>query len=145
MEFTQEQETHIENLIKQEKEKWTNDELTPITTKVTELEQELKKYESTQKTEQELKIETKLQELWSKEKSLVLKEHGLDKFNDFINADNVESLQKNIDAFKNVMKELDINNSFIPEQHRKSNKTEYEKARGKNDTVSMIKALFTSS
>lgn len=145
MEFTQEQQDHINKM----KEKWIVDELNPLKTKITTLEstvethvKELNQYKSTQKTEQELKIDEKLKELWNKEKSLTLKEHGLDKFADFIHADSVENLTKSIDAFKNVMKELNIDNSFIPND-RKSQANAYSQAKKNNDTVGMIKALFT--
>ena len=134
MEFTVEHQAHIDNLIKEEKEKWVTDELNPLTSKVTELEQ----YKPKQKSDKEIEFEQKEKELWNKEKKLTLKEHGLDKFDAFISADNVENLQKNIDAFKGVMKELNIDNSFIPEQHRKSSKTEYEKAAKEGNITGMI-------
>lgn len=134
MEFTVEQQAHINNMIKQEKEKWVTDELNPLQTQIAELKQ----YKPKDKTEQEIAFEKKEKELWNKEKMLTLKENNLDKFADFIHGDNVENLQKAVDSFKNVFKELKIDNSFIPQEHKKSNKTEYEKHEKDGNTLGMI-------
>lgn len=133
MEFTAEQQAYIDNLLKQEKEKMEK-QVNELQIQLKELEQ----YKPKQKTEKEIEFEKKEAELWNKEKALILKESGLDKFANFINGDNAENLHKNIDSFKNVLKELKIDNSFIPQEHRKSSKTEYEKHAKEGNTLGMI-------
>ena len=99
MEFTQEQQEHINQLVATEKEKWVAQELKPLQQQVVELEQ----YKPIEKSEKELALEQKEQELFTKEKELILKENGLLEFADFFNANITEELQTKVNAFKQIL------------------------------------------
>jgi len=131
MEFTQEQKEYIDNLLKEEKQKWINEELTPI-------QKELEQYKPKQKTEQEIAIEAKEKELFNKEVQLFLKENGLEDFVEFLNVSTMDELKIKVDKLKKVLEERKIDNSFIPQQHSKSSKTEYEKYAKEGNTLGMI-------
>ena len=129
MEFTQEQQEHINQLVATEKEKWVAQELKPLQQQVVELEQ----YKPIEKSEKELALEQKEQELFTKEKELILKENGLLEFADFFNANNTEELQTKVNAFKQI---LETKNTYQPTEHKQTDG--YTKAEKNKDPIGMI-------
>lgn len=136
MDFTPEQQEHIDNLLKQEKEKWIAEELNTLQGQIKELE----KLKPAEKTDKEIKIETKEIELFEKEKALILKENDLQQFADFFNIGDIEKLNNQVTKFKELLNELKIDNSYKPNDHKQTDK--YSVAKENNDALGMIKALF---
>lgn len=129
MEFTPEQQAHIDGLLAEAKGKWDLEILAPIQT-------ELANLKPTPKTDKELSLEAKEQELWNKEKSLVLKEKGLIDFADFFNAQDSENLNKQVTALNIILDAKKLNNSYVPEGHKQTDA--YAQAEKSGDTQSMI-------
>ena len=136
MDFTQEQQEHIDNLLSQEKEKWITEELNPLQQQVEELE----KFKPVEKTDKEIEFETKEKELFEKEKALILKENDLQQFADFFVANDIEELNNKITNFKEILNDLKIDNSYKPTDHKQTDK--YSVAKENKDALGMIKALF---
>ncbi|MEA5023928.1 hypothetical protein SDC9_15176 [bioreactor metagenome] len=136
MEFTDEQQQHIYNLIKETKDKWVTEELTPIQNQVKELEQ----YKPVDKTEQELALEAKEKELFTKEKNLILKEKGLQDFADFFVVSDLKELNKQIEKLNKILEAKKLNNSYVPDGHKPTDA--YTQAKKNNDPLGMVKALF---
>ncbi|MBU9720552.1 MULTISPECIES: hypothetical protein [Bacillaceae] len=133
--FTQEQ---LDEAIQNAKTEWKEKELNPIVSE----RDELIKYKPVEKSEEEKALETKHQELIQKEIELELKSVGLDKFADFFNVQKVEDLKPQVEKFQSILNEMKINSAYQPTDHK--NTDEYSTAKGKGDTLGMIKALFSS-
>ena len=129
MEFTQEQQAHIDAQITEAKTKWETEILTPIQT-------ELATLKPVQKTDKEIALETKEAELWNKEKTLHIKEKGLADFADFFSSSSIEDLDKSIEKFNAILEAKKLNNSYIPEGHKTTDA--YTQAEKNKDTQSMI-------
>lgn len=129
MEFTPEQQAHIDAQIAEEKSKWETEILTPIQT-------ELEGLKPTPKTDKEKEIEEKEKELWAKEKSLYIKEKGLSDFADFINGESLEDLDKSIEKLNTILEAKKLNNSYIPQDHKTTDA--YSIAEKNKDTQGMI-------
>ncbi|OLS37917.1 hypothetical protein BTR22_05245 [Alkalihalophilus pseudofirmus] len=106
---------------------------------MTELE-EVKAKLPVKKSDAELQIEAKQQELWQKEKGLELRSAGLEKFADFFNAQNSEDLKSQVDLFQSLINEMKVDNAYKPSDHRTTDA--YTSAKSKGDTLGMIKSLF---
>ena len=138
MEFTEEQQSYINQLINDEKNKWIKEELEPIQLQITELE----KYKPKEKSDAEIALEQKELELWNKEKNLILKENNLHEFVDFFNANDSEQLNEQINLLNKILDTRKLNNNYIPNNN--VNKTDsYSQAKKNNDTLGMVKALFS--
>ena len=132
MDFTDEQQTYIDNLIAQEKTKWETEVLTPLQSQVKELEQ----YKPVDKTEQELALEAKEKELFDKEKNLILKEKGLHDFADFFVVSDIKELDSQVEKFNKIIESKKLNNSYVPDGHKTTDA--YSQAEKNKDTQSMI-------
>ena len=100
---------------------------------------ELSKYKPQEKSEQEVKLEEKEKELWSKEVSFTLKEEGLDVFAEFIQADvnDKDSLVRQITKLKEIVGQLELSNTYQPTNHKQVDG--YSIAKKNKDVASMIK------
>ncbi len=136
MDFTAEQQEYIDNLLSQEKGKWISEELNPLQEQIKELE----KFKPVEKSDKEKEIESKERNLFEKEKGLVLKENGLQDFADFFAVGDVEELNTKVTAFKELLNNLKIDNSYKPTDHKQTDK--YSVAKENKDALGMIKALF---
>lgn len=139
MEFTEEQQQHINQLIADEKQKWTNEELKPLQEQVKELE----KFKPVEKTDAEIALEQKQLELFEKEKNLILKEKGLAEFGEFFNVQKIEELDEQIEKFNNVLKEKKIDTSFKPDNHKQQT-DKYSQFEKEGNTVGMIGTKLTN-
>lgn len=133
--FTKEQ---VDEAIKNAKTEWTKNELNPIVTERDNLIQ----FKPVDKSEGEKAMETKQNELFTKEIELELKSEGLDKFADYFNVDKVEDLKPQVEKFQSLLNEMKIDNSYVPNNHKQTD--QYSNAKSKGDTLTMIKSLFTS-
>lgn len=138
MEFTEEQKSYINQLINDEKNKWIKEELEPIQLQITELE----KYKPKEKSDAEIALEQKELELWNKEKNLILKENNLHEFVDFFNVNNSEQLNEQINLLNKILDTRKLNNNYIPDSNVNKNDS-YSQAKKNNDTLGMVKALFS--
>ncbi len=132
MEFTEEQQQEINQLIVQEKAKWENEILSPLQQQVNELG----KYKPADKTDKEKEIEAKEKELWQKEKELTLKGNSLYEFAEFFSAQNADELHKQIEQLNKILQSKKLNNTYVPENHKPADA--YSKAEKQGDTVTMI-------
>ena len=100
---------------------------------------ELSKYKPQEKSEQEVKLEEKEKELWSKEVSFTLKEEGLDVFAEFIQADvnDKDSLVRQITKLKEIVSQLELSNTYQPTNHKQVDGYSIDKKN--KDVASMIK------
>ncbi|HZK44105.1 MAG TPA: hypothetical protein VFC73_07425 [Syntrophomonadaceae bacterium] len=138
MEFTEEQQSYINQLINDEKNKWIKEELEPIQLQITELE----KHKPKEKSDAEIALEQKELELWNKEKNLILKENNLHEFVDFFNVNDSKQLDEQINLLNKILDTRKLNNNYIPNNN--VNKTDsYSQAKKNNDTLGMVKALFS--
>ena len=85
-------------------------------------------------------ISKKKQELWQMEKELLLEKHNLGDFKDFFNAEDSNTLEKQIESFKEVLqnkfKENQANSNYTPENHKPSDA--YAEAQKQGDVGGMI-------
>ena len=96
-------------------------------------------FKGEEKTEQEIKLEEKELELWSKEVAFTLKEEGLDVFADFVKADvnDKDSLKEQITKLKEIVGKLELSNTYQPSNHKPVDA--YSIAKKNKDVASMIK------
>lgn len=134
LDFTQEQQDFVTEMITNEKTKWVNDELKPI-------QDELLKYKPVEKTEAELTLEKREQGLRDKEHDLILKEEGLSDFAAFINAKDEQELKTKIQDFKKILESRKIDGSYKPEEHRKIDA--YNQAEKNKDVEGMLHAKLS--
>ncbi|WP_409174839.1 hypothetical protein [Brevibacillus fortis] len=125
-------EDEVNGLIQSAKDEWTNTELEPLQQQIKELEQ----FKPVQKTDAEIALEQKSKELFEKEKTLTLKEAGLQEFAEFFEVGNIDDLQSKIEQFNKILASKSLDNTYKPESHKTSDK--YSIAEKKGDTVSMI-------
>jgi len=127
--FTQEQ---LNEQINNAKTEWVEKELNPIVSDRDELLQ----FKPVVKTDDEIAIETKQQELFQKEVSLELKSAGLEKFQEFIKVDSVEELSTQIEKFQGLLKDVKVETGYIPTDHKVADEfTKYEQDK---NTMGMI-------
>lgn len=138
MDFTEDQQKEINQLIFQEKAKWENEILAPLQRQVKELGQ----YKPVEKTQQEIALEQKEMKLWQKEKNLILREKNLLEFGDFFDAKDTVQLNKDIEKLNKILEAKKVSNSYVPDGH-KAKADSYTQAKKNNDTLGMVKALFS--
>ncbi|CDX03338.1 Hypothetical protein DPCES_3452 [Desulfitobacterium hafniense] len=136
MDFTEEQQQYIDNLIAETKTKWETEVLAPIQSQVKELE----KFKPAEKSDKEKEIEAKEKELFDREKSLILRDRGLRDFEDFFVVSDLKELDKQIEKFNKILEAKKLNNSYVPEGHKATDA--YTHAKQNKDTLGMVKALF---
>lgn len=132
MDFTPEQQTHIDNLLTEAKNKWETEILNPLQSQVEELE----KFKPAEKSDKEKEIEAKEKELFDKEKSLILKEKGLHEFADFFVVSDLKELDNQIEKLNKILDAKKLNSAYVPEGHKQTDV--YSQAEKKGDTQSMI-------
>lgn len=125
-------EDEVNGLIQSAKDEQMKAELEPLHQQIKELEQ----FKPVQKTDTEIALEQKANELFEKEKALTLKEAGLQEFAVFFIVDNIDDLQMKIEQFNKILTSKLLDNTYKPESHKTSDK--YSLAEKKGDTVSMI-------
>lgn len=101
---------------------------------------ELKQYKPEEKSEAEIKLQEKAQQLWDKQIDLELKANGLEVFKDFIRADvdDADALEKQISKLKEIVGALELSNTYQPTNHKPVDA--YSIAKKNKDTKSMISA-----
>lgn len=100
----------------------------------------LLQYKPKELSDEEKAIQTKQNELWQKEVSLTLKENNLDRFADVIKVSDTDELTSTIEALNGIVDGFKVDNAYVPTDHATTD--EYEQAKEKGDTQSMIKSLF---
>ncbi|WP_435921286.1 hypothetical protein [Paenibacillus sp. DYY-L-2] len=136
MEFTEEQQQHINELIADQKATWEAEQLAPVIAERDELLEFKPKEETEQeKTIKELQAELKHQKLVSS-----LEKAGLIDFMDFVGVGDDEEVQAKIDKLNAVLETRKLSNNYVPDNHKQKNA--FDHARSTGDTVGMIKALF---
>ncbi|MEY9866619.1 molecular chaperone GrpE [Peribacillus sp. B2I2] len=81
---------------------------------------ELSQYKPKESTEDETKIQQKLESIWDREVNQTLKEEGLEIFAEFIKADvdDTETLKKQITQLKEIVGSLELSNGYQPSNHK---------------------------
>ncbi|BCC07193.1 TPA: xanthine phosphoribosyltransferase [Bacillus cereus] len=100
--------------------------------------EELSQYKPKELTEDEVKIQQKLTDLWQREVTQTLKEEGVQMFADFIkvDVDDKDTLKSQITKLKEIIGTLELSNSYQPTNHKNPNG--YDVAKKNKDTKSMI-------
>lgn len=127
--FTQEQ---LDEAIQNAKNEWVENELNPIVAERDGLLQ----FKPKDLSDEEKAIKTKQQELFDKEVSLTLKEHGLEKFASIVKVSNEDELKETVKALNGIVNQIKIDLGYIPDNHKQQN--EYDTFAQKNDTKGMI-------
>lgn len=99
---------------------------------------ELSQYKPKELTDDEVKIQQKLESIWQREIAQTLKEEGIELFADFINVsvDDTEALQSQIIKLKGIIGQLELSNGYKPTNHKQVDA--YSIAKKNKDTKSMI-------
>jgi molecular chaperone GrpE len=127
--FTQEQ---LDEAVTNAKNEWVEKELSPIQSERDELLQ----YKPKDLSEDEKALQTKQQELFTKEVNLTLKESGLEKFASIVKVANEEELKEVVEALNSVVNELKVDLGFVPTDHKQNDK--YSQFEKNKDTKNMI-------
>ncbi|HDR8416543.1 TPA: xanthine phosphoribosyltransferase [Bacillus cereus] len=100
--------------------------------------EELSQYKPKELTDDEIKIQQKLEAIWRREVSQTLKEEGIEVFADFINVsvDDTETLNNQITKLKEIIGQLELANGYQPTNHKQVDG--YSIAKKNKDTKSMI-------
>ncbi|OOR22339.1 hypothetical protein [Bacillus cereus] len=99
---------------------------------------ELSQYKPKELTDDEIKIQQKLESIWQREVAQTLKEEGVEVFADFINVsvDDMETLSNQITRLKEIIGQLELANGYKPTNHKQVDG--YSVAKKNKDTKSMI-------
>ncbi|AJG59078.1 xanthine phosphoribosyltransferase [Bacillus cereus] len=99
---------------------------------------ELSQYKPKELTDDEIKIQQKLEAIWQREVTHILKEEGVEVFADFINVsvDDTEALNNQITKLKEIIGQLELANGYKPTNHKQVDS--YSIAKKNKDTKSMI-------
>ncbi|WP_433771726.1 xanthine phosphoribosyltransferase [Bacillus wiedmannii] len=99
---------------------------------------ELSQYKPKELTDDEIKIQQKLESIWKREVAQTLKEEGVEVFADFINVsvDDTETLNNQITKLKEIIGQLELANGYKPTNHKQVDG--YSIAKKNKDTKSMI-------
>lgn len=87
---------------------------------------------------EEIEYQNRMKELWDKEVAIELKMEGLSDFAEFfvVEENNREVLEQKIKKFKEVLGKRELNDGFVPDSHRSTDK--YSLAEKSRDTKAMI-------
>lgn len=124
MDFTPEQQAHIDSLIQAEQ------------IKITELESQIEGLKPKELTDEQKEIQQLKADLLQQHVVSQLKSLDLEDFMEFITVDDKEELQPKLDKLNEIISNRKLNNSYVPEGHKKQ--TAYDKAEQAKDTVGMI-------
>ncbi|WP_369903106.1 xanthine phosphoribosyltransferase [Bacillus manliponensis] len=105
---------------------------------------ELSQYKPKELTDDEIKIQRKLESIWKREVAQTLKEEGVEVFADFINVsvDDTETLSNQITKLKEIIGQLELANGYKPTNHK--NVDAYSIAKKNKDVKNMISAKLNS-
>ncbi|KOP64104.1 hypothetical protein AMS62_01735 [Bacillus sp. FJAT-18019] len=137
MEFTAEQQAHIDQMLSDSKATWETEILQPVMTERNDLLQ----FKPVEKSDAEKALEQREQELFKKELSIELKANGLEDFADFINVEKVDELKSKIELLNKILEARKVNSSYVPDDHKQT--TAYDQAASKNDVTGMINAKLS--
>ncbi|EJR47848.1 hypothetical protein IIK_03216 [Bacillus cereus VD102] len=100
--------------------------------------EELSQYKPKELTDDEIKIQQKLESIWKREVAQTLKEEGVEVFADFFNVsvDDTEALNNQITRLKEIIGQLELANGYKPTNHKQVDG--YSIAKKNKDTKSMI-------
>ncbi|ABS21606.1 xanthine phosphoribosyltransferase [Bacillus cereus group sp. BfR-BA-01119] len=100
--------------------------------------EELSQYKPKELTDDEIKIQQKLESIWKREVAQTLKEEGVEVFADFFNVsvDDTEALNNQIIRLKEIIGQLELANGYKPTNHKQVDG--YIIAKKNKDTKSMI-------
>lgn len=104
---------------------------------LTELQAKLPKAPS----DAEIALQEREKALFDKEVNLTLKENGFEQYAQIVNVTNTEELQNVIDTLKEIHKQSQLNNAYVP--NPATSTSQYEQAQNKKDAQGMISAKFS--
>lgn len=133
MEFTQEQQEHINQLLQQEKQKFEQEVLKPV-------QEELAKYKPKEPTEAEKEVERLKAELLQQKVISAFRQAGAEEFVELISVSDEKELEGKVNKLQEVLKKKTIDSSYKPDNHK--HQSVFDVAKSKGDTQTMIKALF---
>lgn len=134
MEFTTEQQAHIDQLLSDSKSTWETDVLTPIQSE----RDELLTFKPVTKSDGEIALEQREADLFKKEIGLELKTNNMDDFAEFLNVASADELKIKVAQLNKILEARKINNAYVPESHKQT--TAYDQAVANNDVNGMIGA-----
>jgi hypothetical protein len=137
MEFTAEQQAHIDQLLTDSKSTWETEVLTPLTTERDSLLQ----FKPVEKSDVEKAIEQRELDLFKKEIGIELKSSKMDDFAEFFNVSNAEELKVKVTQMTKILDARKINGAYVPNDHKQN--TAYDKASANNDVAGMIGAKLS--
>lgn len=92
-------------------------------------------------TDAEIALQEREKALFDKEVNLTLKENGFEQYAQIVNVTNTEELQNVIDTLKEIHKQSQVNNAYVP--NFATSTSQYEQAQNKKDAQGMISAKFS--
>ncbi|HDR8016495.1 TPA: xanthine phosphoribosyltransferase [Bacillus cereus] len=133
VEETEIEETQQNEEVVEEKT-YSQEEVDALQEKIDELSQ----YKPKELTDDEIKIQQKLESIWQREVAQTLKEEGVEVFTDFINVsvDDTEALNNQITKLKEIISQLELANGYKPTNHKQVDG--YSIAKKNKDAKSMI-------
>lgn len=133
VEETEIEETQQNEEVVEEKT-YSQEEVDALQEKIDELSQ----YKPKELTDDEIKIQQKLEAIWQREVAQTLKEEGVEIFADFIDVsvDDAEALNNQITKLKEIIGQLELSNGYKPTNHKQVDG--YSIAKKNKDTKSMI-------
>ena len=137
MEFTPEQQAHIDQMLADTKTTWETEVLTPLTTERDELLQ----FKPVTKSDAEKALEQREADLFKKEVGIELKANKLDDFTEFLNVTNADELKAKITQLNKLLEARKLNNSYVPDTHKQT--SAYDQAAAKGDVTGMIGAKLS--
>lgn len=117
---------------------WETDVLNPIQTERNELSQ----FKPLELSEGEKAIQTKQQELFTKEVNLEVKAAGLEKFSEFFVVESTEQLAEKIEKFNSLLNEFKVENSYVPTDHKQT--SQYDQFESEKNIKGMIGSKLAS-
>lgn len=133
--FTQEQ---LDEAVTNAKSEWVKKELNPVV----EERDNLLKYKPEEKTDEEIALETKQQDLFKREVAFELKENGLDMFADVVKVSDSKELEEIIPVLQQIVNDIKVESGYIPENRAKDDV--YSKYKKDRDTKGMISTKLAS-
>ncbi|WP_374187619.1 xanthine phosphoribosyltransferase [Priestia aryabhattai] len=127
-------DTFIDEQEQVEEKFYTQEDIDALQAQVDELSQ----YKPNELTDDEVKIQEKLESIWQREVNATLKEEGLEIFSEFINAgvDDTDALNKQITKLKEIVGKIKLSNGYQPTNHKSVDG--YSLAKKNKDSKSMI-------
>ena len=131
MEFTPEQQAHIDQLLSDSKSTWETDVLAPLTAERDALL-------PVTKSDAEIALEQRENDLFKKEVGLELKANNMDDFAEFLNVANADELKIKVTQLNKILEARKINNAYVPEAHKQT--SAYDNAVASGNVTEMIGA-----